>query len=792
MGLFNSIRLGSSAAGDYEVERSLRFNRADTTYVERTPSSNGNKRTWTFSAWIKRGQLTSLQTFFSAGTNNPDVIVKFTPSDQFEISRYGGSYQTQVTSTQLFRDPSAWYHIVGAVDTTQATASNRVKMYVNGTQITDFAISSYPSQDYEYPEINDTGFSNKIGKHGSSSQNFDGYMTEINFIDGSQLDSSSFAETDAVTGEYKPKKYTGGYGTNGFYLNFSDNSGTTATTLGKDYSGNGNNFTPYNFSVSAGTGNDSLEDSPTNNWCTLNPLDQKNTSIQNGNLTVTQASDPSRIRGTFSMRPNTGKWYYEMQVGSGASYMFGMLDIAEKVDSVNGRVGYYGYNGNKVIDSSDLASSYGASYSAGDTVAILYDSDNHTVNFYKNNVDQGQITGVSDTKEFLAWVYLDNYGTAPNVHINFGQRPFAYTPPTGAKTLCSANLPDPSVKIPANHFNTLLYTGNDSSDRDITGVGFQPDFLWIKNRSQADWHMLQDSIRGANKVLHTNSTGVESTDNVNGHVNSFLADGFNVDAGAQGNVNENSENYVAWNWNAGGSTVTNDDGSIDSQVRANTTAGCSIVTYTGDNASATVGHGLGVAPKVVMVKRRNGTGDWIIGHDGLASNAFANNKFLKFSTNSTFTNSLVWGSQPTSTVVQIVTGSGATNLNGSSDTYVMYCFSEVAGYSKFGSYTGNGNADGTFVFTGFRPALIISKKSSGSDSWQLWDNKRDPDNLMHHRLFGNENSTESTSVNSASSQLDFYSNGFKWRGSSNDTNGNGDTYIYLAFAESPFKYARAR
>ena len=852
MGLFNSIRLGSSAAGDYEVERSLRFNRADTTYVERTPSSNGNKRTWTFSAWIKRGQLTSLQTFFSAGTNNPDVIVKFTPSDQFEISRYGGSYQTQVTSTQLFRDPSAWYHIVGAVDTTQATASNRVKMYVNGTQITDFAISSYPSQDYEYPEINDTGFSNKIGKHGSSSQNFDGYMTEINFIDGSQLDSSSFAETDAVTGEYKPKKYTGGYGTNGFYLNFSDNSGTTATTLGKDYSGNGNNFTPYNFVTG-----DAVKDSPTNNFCIMNIHDNNLSEASphfvysEGNLKAAWSftgTNFDRVHGSLFIEPHdTNKYYWEMiYEQNNESMMFGVCatdttayeadqrntNPADSSESNIAYLRYQPYQNAPYILKTDASSSYHGSYLSvqgganvvdGDVLGFVFDRSTGKLYVFHNGnelTDQDYSNNTSvfdavatDKTYAISLIEGDGGGSTKLGYFiaNFGQDStfagnktaqgntdanglgdFYHSVPTGAKALCSSNLPDPTIKKPNLHFNTLLYTGNDSSDRDITGVGFQPDFLWIKNRSQADWHMLQDAVRGANKVLHSNSTGVESTDNVNGHVNSFLADGFNVDAGAQGNVNENGENYVAWNWNAGGSTVTNNDGSVASQVRANTSAGFSIVTYTGDNASATVGHGLGVAPKVVMVKRRNGTGDWIIGHDGLASNAFANNKFLKFSTNSTFTNSLVWGSQPTSTVVQIVTGSGATNLNGSSDTYVMYCFSEVAGYSKFGSYTGNGNADGTFVFTGFRPALIISKKSSGSDSWQLWDNKRDPDNLMHHRLFGNENSTESTSVNSASSQLDFYSNGFKWRGSSNDTNGNGDTYIYLAFAESPFKYARAR
>ena len=305
----------------YSVDRSLRFSRADTTYVERTPSSNGNKRTWTFSAWIKRGQLTSLQTFFSAGTNNPDVIVKFTPSDQFEVSRYGGSYQTQVTSTQKFRDPSAWYHLVAAVDTTQATASNRVKMYVNGTQITDFANSNYPSQNYEYPEINNTSYSNKIGKHGSNSQNFDGYMTEINFLDGYAYDPSYFGETNTITGQWVPKKYVGSYGTNGFYLNFSDNSGTSATTLGKDSSGNGNNFTPFNFSVAAGVGNDSLEDTPTNNFATMNPLvPSPSVTWANGNLDLSGSSGTAYSQNnTSTFGVSSGKWYVEVKYTFGGT-----------------------------------------------------------------------------------------------------------------------------------------------------------------------------------------------------------------------------------------------------------------------------------------------------------------------------------------------------------------------------------------------------------------------------------------------------------------------------------------
>ena len=270
----------------YEIERSLRFNSADATILQRTLSSSGNRRTFTWSGWVKRSKPSSSgqEAIFSSTTEvssgNSNTYMTFY-QDKIYINSYNyPSTAYSITTTQVFRDPSAWYHIVWAVDTTQSTSSNRIKLYINGEQVTSFSTASYPSQNYE-GLINSSSYKMTIGRAFPSLSNnspVNGYIAEVNFIDGFQYDPSYFGKTDPVTGQWNPKKYTGSYGTNGFYLNFSDNSGTSATTLGKDSSGNGNNFTPNNFSVAAGVGNDSLEDSPTNNFCTMNPLDTHRTN----------------------------------------------------------------------------------------------------------------------------------------------------------------------------------------------------------------------------------------------------------------------------------------------------------------------------------------------------------------------------------------------------------------------------------------------------------------------------------------------------------------------------------
>ena len=742
-----------------------------------------------------------------------------------------------------------------------------------------------------------------IGKH-PDGQQFDGYIAEFNFIDGFQYDPSYFAETNAITGQWIPKKYTGSYGTNGFYLNFSDNSGTTATTLGKDSSGNGNNFTPNNFSVSAGTGNDSLEDTPTNNFPTINPLAGYSTnfvSTSNGNLDFSMANNHWAI-STFTI-PASGKWYFECvftDVQSGDVSVFNPNMINDDSNSFDGRWNGISFSAGQIrVDNSDVQT--GLTTLANNTIyGILIDRDAGTVSFSIAGSVEGSAVNISsmvDSSTILAIVNRrqSSSGSNPIGSQNYGQRPFSHLP-AGYKALSSANLPDPTILLPNQHFNTLLYTGNDSNDRDITGVGFQPDWLWIKNRQGPDWHMLQDAVRGANKTLFSNRTEGEDTDNTNGHVNSFLADGFNVTAGNSGNVNENNENYVAWNWNGGDTdgktytvTVVSDSGnkyrfdgfgtsavtldlaeggtyifnypsahplkfsttadgthgggseyttgvthnsstqvtivvaasapqlyyycsihsgmggavntnstlgssnfagSVQSTAKVNASAGFSIVSYTGTGANATVGHGLGVTPQAFILKGRNFGDHWRVYHQGVGTSVSdSNRKALKLNETGTYqTSTSYWNdTSPTSTTVSLGTDQ---SINKNTGTFVMYCFSEVAGYSKFGSYNGNGNANGTFVYTGFRPAWIMIKNIVTGHNWQMYDSIRSTLNPALVTLYANRDLDEEN--NTSVTPFDILSNGFKIRSTWNDTNQSGSNFIYFAFAEAPFRNSRAR
>lgn len=933
MSFYDAIRVGASGAADFEVERSLRFNSADATMLQRTLSSSGNRRTFTWSGWVKRAAF-GHQALFSSTTEvssgNSHTYLIFNSSHQLVTQAYnypsGTAYN--LITTQLFRDPSAWYHIVYAVDTTQATSSNRIKFYVNGEQVTSFSTAVYPSQNYE-GLINSSSYKMTMGRAFPSLSNnspLNGYMAEATFIDGLQLTPASFGETNTATGQWVPIDTSGlTFGTNGFRLKFADNSGTSATTLGKDSSGNGNNFTPNNFSVSAGAGNDSLEDTPTNNFCTINPLAAGRSNIfpdtSNGNLDFNISSSFKNPASSFQI-PASGKWYAEYvftTVGSGVVNV-GNLEKAQGSSAAEKLNGISLLGGEIRVNDSSTQTGLTA-FGANDIIGVKVDRDAGTVAFTVNGSAVGNAENISSMNaptDLIFRAYRNSSGgSAPVGSVNFGQRPFSYLP-TGYKALNSQNLSDPTILLPNDHFNTLLYTGNDSSNRDITGVGFQPDWLWIKNRSQTDFHCLQDSVRGANKIVYSNDTDNEQTDNANGHVNSFLPDGFNVDAGASGNVNENNENYVAWNWNAGntdsatyrvvvvsdsgnkyrfrnsantttfaqsavtlnlaeggtytfdgsdstmashpiklsttangthgggssyntgvtyqldGATVTesayvsgyssatsrkliitvaasaptlyyychvhsgmggqintnstlgstNFDGTSLAVVKANTTAGFSIVTYTGTGSVATVGHGLGVAPQVVLTRSRSSGGNWGVLHtvgDPTAENRLHLNGNDGYSS---YQGNYLWNDTvPTSSVFTVKQDA---STNGSSVTYVAYVFSAVEGYSKFGKYTGNGSSDGTFVFTGFRPAWVMMKRTDSSGNWFITDNKRDTFNEVTKDLQPNNSNAETDNPNF----LDFLSNGFKLR--TTGTSVNSGTIIYYAFAESPFKNSRAR
>ena len=791
-------------SGGYQISRSLRFNSADTTNLNRTFASAGNRRTFTLSFWLKRSRVgVDYEGFFASG-NGTDQI-RFENIDQLRFSLNSTASGDFVT-TQVFRDVSAWYHIVFAVDTTQATSTNRVKIYVNGSQITSFTTSSYPTLNYDCNFNNNV--SHRLGIANDTSYPFNGYITETYLIDGQALTPSSFGETNAQTGVWQPKAYSGSYGTNGFYLNFSDNSNTTAATLGKDYSGNGNNWTPNNFSVTAGAGNDSLVDSPTSygtdtgvggtvrgNYATLNPLSKGPTcTLSNGNLDLATTNNSGNSKATIGI--TSGKWYWECTLNTGTNTFFtGLVNSNESVNNYVGQTanswGYYSSNGQKWNGS---GVTYGSSYTNGDVIGVAFDADAGTLVFYKNNTSQGTaFTGLTSGPYFPASSDAGNGSNSTTSTFNFGQRPFAYTAPSGYKALCTQNLPTPTIGATTatqagKYFNTVTWTGDSTNPRTITGVGFQPDLVWAKGRSAATSNFLQDAVRGVtstnSRTLVSNNTDAETNYyTLNGGVTAFASDGFTTSGGStNANLNNTGSTFVAWNWKANGSGSTNTSGSITSTVSANTTSGFSVVTYTGTGSNATVGHGLGVAPKLIITKNR-GAYDWFTYHEALG-----NNKYVTLNTTgAAVTDANVWqSSNPTTSVFYV-----GANLNLSSNTYVNYCFAEVAGYSKFGSYNGNSSSDGPFIFTGFRPAYVMIKLSSAAgESWYVMDNKRNTANSETQLLFPNLSNAELSG--SSGLYVDFNANGFKVRDSGSSFNTSGATYIFAAFAETPQKFSLAR
>lgn len=799
----------AAAAGGYQISRSLRFNSADSANLSRTPAVAGNRRTWTWAAWVKRSGLGSAAQSFLCSSDSATASAGVF----FGVNSggYGGGaadaltyYEDRIgaqilTTAAVFRDVSAWYHIVVSVDTTQATSTNRVKIYINSVQQT--LSGTYPVQNYD-SEINRASFEHSIGKHPLSGLGwqFNGYLADIHFIDGQALTPSSFTEVSATTGQLIPKAYTGSFGTNGFWLKFSDNSAATAATLGKDYSGNSNNWTPNNLSVTAGAGNDSLVDTPTSfgtdtgvggevrgNYCTLNPLDKATTggALSNGNLDyAATVASWDMVRATFGI--SSGKWYWEVSVNSTT---YGLTGIAQSSVVLNNNFfnsgvcyGYNANNGYKYEGSPFAALAYGATWNgSGDICGVAFNSDAGTLTFYKNGVSQGvAYTGLTGTFFPAHTSYPTGSAT-----FNFGQRAFAY-PLSGFKALCDTNLGAPVVAKPNTLMDVVLYTGNGSTQT-ISGLNFSPDFAWFKVRNNTSNHTLYDIVRGATKSLCSSNTNAEATEG--GGLSAFTSDGFSLsgDNTVQGSTNANGGTYVAWTWDAGTSTVTNTQGSITSQVRANASAGFSVVAFnsgSGAPTAYTVGHGLNVAPQFIITKSRTSASyNWSVYHTSIA---ITTNKYLSINnTNATADNGTsIWGAaQPTSTVFGITSGNAVV----ANTDCIAYCFAPVVGYSSFGSYTGNGSSDGPFVYTGMRPRWLMVK-STGSGNWVMFDTARSTYNAVSHAVSADIPDSEYSIAN----LLDICSNGFKMRDTHSTRNSSGVIYIYMAFAENPFQYARAR
>jgi hypothetical protein len=570
---------------------------------------------------------------------------------------------------------------------------------------------------------------------------------------------------------------------------------------GLDGSGNGNNWAPVNinFYTSSSTTYDVMTDVPTltsatvANYCVLNPLQiGSNATLSDANLTFTGTSAANYAICLGTIGVSSGKWYWEVTATSATVHGFGIATSQVNLNYFLGGDAYgwmYYYNGTKY--NNDVGVSYGASYTTNDVIGFALDADAGTITAYKNGVSQGTMySGLSANTYFPA--VSDSGSTTSSCAANFGQRPFAYTPPANYVALNTYNLPTPTIGATASsqankYFDATTYTGSGSTQSIVNSGAMQPDMVWLKIRSSADSHNISDSVRGisgtGSPVLFTNGTGAEATFTGYG-VSALNSNGFTL-IGNGGLSNASGSTYVAWQWRAGNSSgVTNTAGSITSTVSANTTSGFSIVTYTGTGSAATVGHGLGVAPKMVIVKQRNSTENWGVYHASLPSAAY----YLQLNTTAAQDSSggSIWNSTAPSSSVLTVGTSTYSNANGS--TYVAYCFAEVAGFSKFGSYTGNGSTDGPFIFCGFRPRYIMIKRTDAAQSWWITDTARNPYNTCNLDLFANlSNAEENNGYN-----LDLLSNGVKIRTSTNDRNASGGTYVYACFAESPLKYANAR
>jgi hypothetical protein len=950
--LFNQNAIDGSG---YVIENSLRFRASASAFLSRTPLTASNRRTWTWSGWVKRGNLGTAQVIFSAGitgngNTNTQLFFQTDNTLTFQDHNQGVTNFAVYTTTAVFRDPSAWYHIVLSVDSTQATAANRVRIYVNGVQQT-LTASVVVSQNYDF-QVNNTVIQ-YIG-FGASGY-LDGYMAEVNFIDGQALTPSSFGSTNPTTGVWQPERYMGTYGVNGYYLDFSGVTGTSrnyltysqliggtnwslntatastnsivapngsttasaitstgidgyvlqpvtlvngntytysvwlksttnisiviiagtgspyvstscdlttswqrftltfttngtanniiiggfntfstgevvhawgaqlndgssadayfataaaaqASTLdfGVDYSVNPFGYSSYvsnNLSNTVGATYDAMLDSPTptgpgtrpiGNYCVLNNIALIGTAATNGstsnaNLTAsTAAGSGSGVGATMTVNlPSGNKWYWEVTLVSGVTTAAAacVLGVTEN-SAPDGLLGTsYVYN------SSDTPT-----YTNGDTISFAYDGVASILYCYKNNVLAKTVTSVSSTRPLIPFIRDNLAGGVVVANFNFGQRPFLYTPPSGYLAMCTSNIPDSVILEGDRYMNATIYAGNGAAGSGTTQTittAFSPDLLWIKNRTSASGnHVLVDSIRGNNSLSSNNN----NPDVPNGN-QALLTDGYRVaENGGTGNIafnpNLTGNNYVGWVWDAGSSTVTNTSGTISSQVRANTTAGISVVTYSGNSVSgATVGHGLGVAPDLVIVKNRTtsngGTWDWIAKFNGINS-LFLNG--VNAATATTVSGTVSTVSSTTFTVISGSSSIGQVNITGSN--YVAYCFAEIPGFSRIDSYTGNGNADGTFVYCGFRPKFVLIKRtdSTTSANWWMEDSVRNPINPTGLDLIANTAGAETNNTPT----FDFLSNGFKMRSTLAGTNASGGTYAFMAFAENPFKNALAR
>jgi len=776
MTMFGSQWLDNPSRG-YDIDQSIRFNDGDSPYLTRTPGSGAtDNRKFTVSMWLKRTTLTVDHVLFSTPTGNGRTQTYFDDSDKLNFGFYDGADNRSLVTNMQFRDTAAWYHVVWAFDIDNATAASRLRLYVNGSEAD--GTRNNPNTGVDSLWMNN-GDVNDIGRQNpSTNAYFDGYMAEIHSIDGQALNGTSFGKTNN-DGVWIPKKYSGAYGTNGFFIDGRDSS-----DLGDDESGNGNDFASSGLAA-----NDQGSDSPTNNWCIMNSLSYDSTQItlSDGNLTLAW-NTPNGDGGTTALSTfdisQHGKSYWEFSAAnSSVNYSVGICTNTSvwrkpRTQSAFAELRYGVQDAStasmQVTSGDGSEDDTGVLATTGSEVGMMaFDPASGKLwvgqdgTFFNSgdpaggSNEQGTLTGTNNTG---IYVNVRDFSSAEvgAVTFNFGQSGFAHTPPTGFTALNSANLPDPATADPSAYFQTTLYEG-DGSTQSIDQAGnstFSPNFVWIKNRDATDAHALFDTVRGATEVLSSNSTAAEATNDDT--LTAFESDGFAI--GDDVIVNTNAESYVAWQWAEGA------------------TPGLDIIAYTGNGSNRTIAHNLGVKPGMFIVKARDrDDANWGVYHSavGATKSLFLQSREAAFDSDEYFNDT-----EPTASVFTL-----GVNAQGNTDTktYIAYVFAPVEGFSKFGSYIGNGNAYGPMVNLGFQPEFLLLK-STGDNKWIMKDTKRSPFNASSLSLVANNSDAELT----GDSLIDINSNGFKLRTTGSGVNSNGVAYVYMAFAEHPFKTANAR
>ncbi len=747
--MVNLIMPGGGGAR-YQVEKSLRLRATNSAYLSRTPSASTSVQ-WAFNARVKRGTLGALRTLLCGWSNGSNyAALEFDSNDRLHYYEYASGYSAQKLSNAVFRDPSAWLDIVAFYDSANGTAGNRIRIWVNGVELTSWSSSTNPSSSLG-SFINANGYTLYIGRRGDGTGSFDGHIAEARMITGvGAVVPTMFGKVDASTGQWVSMNYAGSYNANGFLLEFKD--ATSTTTIGYDTSGNANNFSTSGISVTSGVTFDQSSDTPTNNCAKLNPLAVfgSGASAVNANCRVSITTAGGNVRASFGV--NSGVGYAEFYIdgiGGASGTNFAIALAPPALDGPQGILAAeYCVNGQTYNYGTASYTSYGASYTTGDWIGVKWDCDNKTVEFFKNNVSQGVLLAPSVRVNAVGVVVApiptsSSSSSTIAIDCNYGAFPHQYTPPIGAKALNAKNMSVPMIKPAAEGLRVLLDTGaNIKTTCDAAYPG--ADLLaLIKDRANINNWQAIDTVRGTNAVLQPNTTTAETT--------------YSAPSGS-------SVGYV---WKRGAPY------------------GFDIVTYTGTGAARTVAHGLGAVPHFVIVKPRGGTiaNGWRVYHRSLTSAGY----YLQLNSTAAQDTYSDWNSTAPTASVFSVNGTPAQTTNENGTNYVAYCWTEIPGFSRIGAYTGNGSSDGIFVWCGFKPCFVLIKSNTSATSWMIYDAARNPANPADLRLAPNV-----TNAEASSGAIDFVANGFKLRANDANTNGGATGYVFAAFAEAPFKYATAR